>query len=97
MNGNKAPKAAVAPARNPALEPFCVIADHLALLFSPFVEVIVHDIGTDSVVHVAQALSPRAAGAFEGKRAPVYVATLLGITRATVHSAPARLKLEALA
>jgi predicted transcriptional regulator YheO len=38
------------------------VADGLAALFRPFVEVIVHDLKTDSVAHVAQPFSPRETG-----------------------------------
>jgi predicted transcriptional regulator YheO len=40
---------------------FCV-ADGLAALFRPFVEAVVHDLATDSIVHVAHPFSPREVG-----------------------------------
>ncbi|HTK01977.1 MAG TPA: PAS domain-containing protein [Bordetella sp.] len=44
------------------LRPYYAVADGLAALFSPFVEAVVHDMQTDSVVHVAHPFSPRAVG-----------------------------------
>jgi predicted transcriptional regulator YheO len=44
------------------LVPYFAVADGLALLFSPFVEVVVHDLAQDCVAHVANPLSPREAG-----------------------------------
>lgn len=44
------------------MRPYYVVADALAALFSPFVEAVVHDMRTNSVVYVAHPFSPRAAG-----------------------------------
>lgn len=38
------------------------MADALAALFSPWVEVVVHDLELDAVAHIANPFSPRAAG-----------------------------------
>jgi predicted transcriptional regulator YheO len=40
---------------------FCV-ADGLAALFQPFVEAVVHNLATDSIIHVAHPFSPREVG-----------------------------------
>jgi predicted transcriptional regulator YheO len=47
---------------NVKLQPHFAVADGLAALFKPFVEVIVHDLVTDKVAYVAQPFSPRAVG-----------------------------------
>ena len=44
------------------LRSFCAVADGLAALFAPFVEAVVHDLRTDTVVHVAHPFSPREPG-----------------------------------
>jgi predicted transcriptional regulator YheO len=44
------------------LLPYHAVADGIAALFSPFVEAVVHDLRTDSVVHVAHPFSPREPG-----------------------------------
>jgi predicted transcriptional regulator YheO len=45
-----------------SLRPYFAVADGLAALFRPFVEAVVHDLRTDSMVHVANAFSPREIG-----------------------------------
>ena len=47
---------------NLALNPYFSVADGLAALFRPFVEVIVHDLKMDAVAHIAQPFSPREIG-----------------------------------
>ena len=49
-------------ARVSLLEPYFSVADALAALFSPWVEVVVHDLELDSVAYIANPFSPRAAG-----------------------------------
>ncbi len=44
------------------LRPYFAIADGLSALFTPFVEAVIHDLASDSVVHVARPLSPREPG-----------------------------------
>jgi predicted transcriptional regulator YheO len=44
------------------LEPYFAIADGLAALLGPFVEAVVHDLGTDCVAHIANPFSPREPG-----------------------------------
>src|SRR6266702_342346 len=44
------------------LSNFFAVADGLAELFRPFIEVVVHDLATDCVAHVANPFSPREAG-----------------------------------
>jgi predicted transcriptional regulator YheO len=47
---------------SPALRAFFAVADGMAALFQPFVEVVVHDLHTDSVAYVVQPFSPREVG-----------------------------------
>lgn len=49
-------------ARSAFLEPYFSVADALAALFSPWVEVVVHDLELDTVAHIANPFSPREAG-----------------------------------
>jgi D-arginine utilization repressor len=60
-NMNKPAKGGKAAERGGKSElcPYFAVADGLAALFTPFVEVIVHDLATDSVAYVAQPFSPR--------------------------------------
>src|ERR1700733_1033144 len=48
--------------RNLALRPYFAIADGLALLFRPVVEAVIHDIRSDTIVHIANSFSPREVG-----------------------------------
>jgi len=49
-------------ARASLLKPYFSVADALAALFKPWVEVVVHDLELDTVAHIANAFSPRAIG-----------------------------------
>lgn len=46
----------------PALEPHFAVADGIALLFTPFVEAVVHDLATEAIAHIAHPLSRRTPG-----------------------------------
>ncbi|WP_374595739.1 transcriptional regulator [Sphingosinicella sp.] len=46
----------------PALEPSFAIADGIALLFAPYVEVVVHDLGTEAIAYIANSQSRRTPG-----------------------------------
>jgi predicted transcriptional regulator YheO len=58
-DGESEPAKAEVPA---ALIPYFAVADGLAALFRPFVEVVVHDLARDCVAYVANPLSPREPG-----------------------------------
>ena len=49
-------------AYTPALAPFFAVADGIALLFAPYAEVVVHDLATEAVVHIANPVSRRRPG-----------------------------------
>ncbi|MCA0356972.1 MAG: PAS domain-containing protein [Proteobacteria bacterium] len=46
----------------PSLEPHFAVAQGIAALFAPFVEVVVHDLASESVAHIANPMSRRAPG-----------------------------------
>jgi D-arginine utilization repressor len=47
---------------SPGLEAHFAVADGIALLFSPHVEVVIHDLATEEVAHIANPLSRRVPG-----------------------------------
>lgn len=57
--GLSAGKRAAAPS---SLATYFSVADALAALFPPWVEAVVHDLGRDTVAHIANPFSPREAG-----------------------------------
>lgn len=46
----------------PALEPHFAVADGIAALFAPFVEVAVHDLASESIAYIASSMSRRTPG-----------------------------------
>lgn len=46
----------------PALGPFVPVCDAVAALFQPYVEVVLHDLATETVAHIANNFSNRALG-----------------------------------
>lgn len=46
----------------PALEPNFAVADGIAALFAPYVEVVVHDLATEAIAYIANPQSKRAPG-----------------------------------
>lgn len=46
----------------PELRPHCLVCDAIALLFQPYAEVVLHDLATETVVHIAGNFSRREIG-----------------------------------
>tara|TARA_R110000787_G_scaffold99840_9_gene204616 strand:+ start:30935 stop:31588 length:654 start_codon:yes stop_codon:yes gene_type:complete len=46
----------------PALRPHFAVADGIAVVFAPYAEVVVHDLATESIAHIANPISRRAPG-----------------------------------
>lgn len=47
---------------NPELRPHALVCDAIALLFQPYAEVVLHDLATETVVHIAGNFSKREIG-----------------------------------